>query len=427
MENQKKDRKLLVIVIIIFSLVISFAGGFFTSYILQGSTGKKLSEVYRIIYSTAKDPNGNDLNFNTDEVTKNFVKGLLKNDDYAEYYSVEELEQITNEGLGQYSGVGVSIYESAPVVFQVVGNSPAEKAGLKAGDKIVEVGTEAVPTVAVTTTEQVINIIDDTPTDLPITFVVERGGERLSLIIKKQAYVASYVYYYDNATALKFLGENGKSPTPQFFATEKNALLDDKTALIVFQSFTGEAASQLSIALDYFYNQGKEKLILDLRGNGGGYLECMQTVASYFIYNNGEKKSLITRVEERNGYTEYFTFDNKFNSQLKNIVVLADENSASATECMLGAMLTYKDAGFGYDKLLITKNTARGNYSTYGKGIMQTTYSLISGGGLKLTTARLYWPDTTTCIQGVGIEQTITENQVTNQTALARAIEILAN
>ena len=82
--------------------------------------------------------------------------------------------------------------------------------------------------------------------------------------------------------------------------------------------------------------------------------------------------------------------------------------------------------GFSYSDVLVEYNKERGDYSTYGKGIMQTTYMLSTGGALKLTTAKIVWPDGETCIHGKGIAQTDEKNQINSENAITRALEILA-
>ena len=81
--------------------------------------------------------------------------------------------------------------------------------------------------------------------------------------------------------------------------------------------------------------------------------------------------------------------------------VLANENTASASECLLGVLVHYKELLKSESDVILEKN-AQNQYKTYGKGIMQTTYKLLSGGALKLTTAKIYWPDYKSSIHGVG-------------------------
>ena len=424
-----KKSKILSGIIIFLTLVITFTGGFFTSYLIQNKTGRILGEVYQIIENNAKSPSGNDLVFDESEIVKNFVDNLLIDDDYAFYYSNQEYEKITSEGKGKYEGVGLYLYSNLPFVFSVAGNSPAEKSGLKKMDKVLRARTSSQSEfTSFSTSNDVLDFFENNASASSFEMVIEREGEgEKTITLSPEKYIASYVEYYDNQNSVRLLSSNGEKPKITEFREEKNASLDDKTAIIVFKAFEGDASSQLKEVLDYFYKKGKSKLILDLRDNGGGYMSCLKEVASYFIYNEGESRSLITTVEESKGYAKYYTSGNNFNTQLKNIVVLANENTASASECLIGAMLYYGDGNFSIDNLLIEYNSTRKNYSTYGKGIMQTTYKLFSGGALKLTTARIYQPDEKTCIHNKGIVQENAKNQITSQNAISRAVEILAS
>lgn len=423
-KNIKKSTK---IILIILSLVMAFTSGFFMHYLIQPKEVKKLSNILSIMKKTAKDPNGNDLTFDADEVAKTFVDAMLVGDDYAKYFTKEELQKENTEGKGNYAGIGVSIYANEPKIYSVLGNSPAEKAGIKKGDLLIKGKLLDGEYVTFYSTEDLTNFISSAGEGEEMELVINRDGVVLGENIKvaKSKYVCSYVYYYDNETSLRFVSSGEEKPVKTLFAEERNVLLKDDTAHIIFKSFEGDSAEQLGEALEYFYSKGKSKLILDLRANGGGYMDCLQKVATYFINNGGKVKNLITEVKERNGSSSFYTSGNNFNSNLKNIVVLADGGTASASECLIGAMLCYKDANFSMDNLLITYNANRGDYSTFGKGIMQTTYPLLSGGALKLTTARIYWPDKKTCIHGTGVVQTNPLNQVTDENAIARAIEIL--
>jgi carboxyl-terminal processing protease len=132
-------------------------------------------------------------------------------------------------------------------------------------------------------------------------------------------------------------------------------------------------------------------------------MSVLSRVASNFIYNGGKSSSLITYEKDSDGnFDETRTNSNKFPNHITAISVIANEKTASASECLLGAMLYYKDK-FSIDSLVIENEKHSENYHTFGKGIMQTTYPLSNGGGIKLTTAVLYQPDKTTSIHNVGI------------------------
>jgi carboxyl-terminal processing protease len=210
-------------------------------------------------------------------------------------------------------------------------------------------------------------------------------------------------------------------------------------------------------ALAYAKESGKTQLVLDLRNNGGGSMEILEKIASLVIDGDGSQIKLVSAVG-KNETTHYNTDRDRFDGFIKKISVIANENSASASECLMGAMLyhygeKYKTAEkeedkakynntdctvFGFGRLVIVKNK-NGVAKTYGKGIMQTTYQLSSGGALKLTTARLMWPDHSrwhegTSIHGIGILPKVavqganpndSANAVIDSLALARAIATL--
>ncbi len=424
----KTKKKVLIIIISVLSLVISFTGGFFTHYFSQGQTLRLVEEITNIIENNAKSPYGEDKEFSSVLIAKKLVEGVLDNDDYAVYYSEQEYEKIKKRNVGNYEGLGFSPYLDLPYVYSVVGNSPADRAGLKKEDNIISVSVNGGEPVLTSKTSDLENEIKDITSNDQVVFLVERDGEKnpLQLQMKKENFVASYVTYIDSEKGIKFWSFDGTNPEMTYFSEYKNESLPLDTAHILLTSFEGGASEQLGQVLDYAYSHGRQKIILDLRGNGGGMMSVLEKVASYFINNGGNKNNLITKGEERKGSSSFYTDGNNFNSNLKEVVVIADQRTASASECLIGAMLCYGDAGFSYDNLLITKNANRNNFSTYGKGIMQTTFPLVSGGALKLTTARIYWPDLTTCIQGVGIEQKNSANQVSDTNAIERAVEILS-
>jgi carboxyl-terminal processing protease len=199
--------------------------------------------------------------------------------------------------------------------------------------------------------------------------------------------------------------------------------LPNDVGYIKLDLFEGGVVSQFATALSYMFDSGKTKLILDLRDNGGGRVNILTQIASYLIYNEGKATSLVMKTEERSGSDNYYTVANNFDTRLQKLIVLANNNTASASECLIGALLCYGD---NFDKngndLVIEKNS-QGIAKTYGKGIMQTTYLLLNGGAFKLTTGRVLWPDGR-CIHGVGVIAT-GDNAVEKGFAVQRAIQIV--
>ena len=317
------------------------------------------------------------------------------------------------------------------IINRVIGNSPAMKSGIKQGDIIYEGKTSTSQYIALKSQTEIIDFIKGVPLNSSIYLKVYRDSESLEIELVKKEYVASYITYASNTEKIVFNKDTSNNVVVQ---GEKLSELADDTAYIKFDEFNGDAAIQFKNALNYAFSKGKDKIILDLRNNGGGKMDVMLDIASYLIYNGGQKKSAITitkykpyKGKERNE-TYTTSYNNYPKGKLSKIVVLANHNTASASECLLNAMLYYgsanKDNNFTKENnLIITKEG--GVAKTFGKGIMQTTFELRTGGAVKLTTAKLYAPNGSNCIHKIGFTTT-EQNSVENSMALSRAVELLA-
>lgn len=396
--KKKTSKKVLAILLGILLFLLSFAGGFLTNYLIRGKEANVAYDLVSIMQKVGYiyDPETGEKREITDkDVGDALVNGLL--DDYAKYYTAEEYAEVTANSKGNYQGVGVSFYKGAGTeISQVVGNSPAYHAGLKAGDKLIS-GSVNGETVIFNDEQDIINFIGEHETGDELILTYEREGLQDTATVIKKSYVASYVTYYDNQTIYEFISDSG---SPQ--GTEKSSsemdYLDNDVAYIKLDSFEGGAASQMGNALEYMNERGKTKLILDLRGNGGGYMDVLTQIASYFIDNGGAKKSAVALAVGKTGTQTFYTDNNRYKG-ISSIAVIGDKNTASASECLIGALKTYVDGV----KIVVEKDT-EGVARTYGKGIMQTTYMLITGGAFKLTTAKIVWPNAErTCIHGVGV------------------------
>lgn len=418
-------RKIVLSLAVALSIVVAFIGGYFSRYLFDRRSATISSEIINIIESVGYviDPNtGECMDFSEKDFADAIVNGLL--DGYSAYYTKEEYELVLAEGKGRYDGVGIGFFNNDLVIDKVFGNSPADLAGVKTYDKIVagRMGDSEKQTFE--NIYDVLAFLGQIKEQELVTIIVERTGvtEQIELSFKKSAYVSSYVDYYDNENAYLFrTGEDGKL-YPKEFKGEGNALLDDNTAYVYIYGFEGDVAKQFTTALNYMKQRGKTKLILDLRNNGGGYMDALIEIASFLIDNDGQKRTIIAYAQGKDGYEEYSTSKNNYCDFIKNISVIANENTASASECLIGAMLHYGD-NFS-DKQLIVEKNDEGQARTYGKGIMQATYRLISGGAFKLTTARVLWPDKTTCIHGKGILP-LEENIATPENAVIKAMACL--
>ena len=327
-------------------------------------------------------------------------------DAYSGYMTADEYRAAQGDLAGKRIGIGLTFQtkdadgHEQMLVVRVSGNSPAEVVGLQEGDRLIGYGkTET----SITENE----VFDDFSTFLntlaegeKFCLLVKRGAERYTFTISREAYVENYVFYRTKTASYAFTGKKADEWTK----TDKPlACLDEDTAYIRLVQF-GEGTEKLfAKAMDQFKADGKKNLVLDLRDNGGGYLATMQEIAGYFCKNSTEKKPVVAvaknkRREEKfkapcNVYAEYFAADSR-------ICVLADDGTASASECLIGAMVDYGASDFS-DICLIERN---GVAKTYGKGIMQTTYYLSAKlDAVKLTTAEIHWPISGKSIHGKGV------------------------
>ncbi len=421
-EQNKKSKlnKTFKCIILCLAIILAFTGGYFSRYLFGSKISNTTLDVVKIIEKLGYiyDPiTGEQRLLTEDEIADAIVDGVL--DRYSAYYTAEEYKQITETGKGNLSGMGFTV-SSLGYIVRISYNSPAELSGFQVGDKILSVEVDGV-SADFAQNQEFSDLMNGAELGKTLTFKIDREGQEKTLALVKSNYVVSYVKYYDDQKTLNFRTNESSKLVPT--ATDGGmAELDEQTALIELRSFNGKADEQIADALEFMKEQGKTKLILDLRDNGGGTTTILKEIASYLIYNNGAKKSLISYASGKGKSQSLYTTGNKFNRNITSIAVLANENSASASESLIGAMLHYKD-GFDESKLVIEKNSD-GVAKTYGKGIMQTTYKLVGGGALKLTTHKIYLPDKTTSIHGKGFIAT-EDNAVEPGTAIKRAIELV--
>lgn len=433
-DDQRKFIKLnrvLAIVICIAMIFVSFMGGYFASFLSKSKPERIIDELISIISQRAYvDSDGKEFD---ERAFFEFYKEY-SGDVHAEYYTAEEYKEQKRQNAGNYQGIGVACYSnSRNTVFKVLKNSPAHKAGIITGDKFISATNGENQQVVFDDKNSVSDYLSEVQNSQSIKFEIERSGEIIKVAVKKQQYTVSYVEYYDKECKLYFEdNDDGKLVQKTDYNLGK-VEFDDKTAYISLDQFEGDAAGQLGKAYNFMVERGKTKLILDLRNNTGGNMRSLVDVASYLVRNNGNRESVIAYAKEKDKKTFFSTSQNKSSESVTDIVVLANQNTASASECLIGALIHYgaSDGTFNYNNLVVSKNHL-GEAKTYGKGIMQTTYMLKSGGAFKLTTAKIYWPNHTTSIHGKGIEVlkdkngNYTANAVDDQNALSRAIEIMA-
>lgn len=279
------------------------------------------------------------------------ARGLVHelNDPYSVLLSPKELATFTAQTGGKYGGVGMEIGEvqGFVTVQRVFPHTPAEGAGVIEGDRIVQIDT------AVTrgwTTQQVSDVLKGRP------------GTKVSV---------------------KFLRTGVTEPIPVTFtranvripAVPYAIMLEGNIGYIPLQQFNETATDELDAAIRHLSGEGAKGLVLDLRGNGGGYLEQSATVANLFL-----KKGLeVSSVRGRAGFQETLYATENPMAPTIPLVVLTDGRTASASEIVAGALQDH-------DRAVIVGTTS------FGKGLVQTVYPLDGGYALKMTTAKWFTP-----------------------------------
>lgn len=324
-----------------------------------------------------------------DAVCKGMVNGL--GDTYAAYYNEDEYQDMKEKTSGNYCGIGAVVSQSATdgsiSIVQTIKGGPAQKEGLKSGDIISEV--DGVSTQGMDLTALISKTKGEAGTKVEIT-VLRQGHQKKFTITRKEIHSQ----------------------------TVASKMLDNGIGYIAVSSFEEVTKKQFRDALDKLEKKGQKSLIIDLRDNGGGLLSTAVDMLDRLL-----PKGIVVYTKDKNGEKEVYRSTDK-ESFDKPVVILVNENSASASEVFSGAMQDYNKA-----VLLGT--------TTFGKGIVQTVFDLPDGTALKLTTAKYYTPKGRN-IHGTGLEPdipvtpddtkyTLEKSGLTIDNQLQRAVEYLKN
>ena len=267
------------------------------------------------------------------------VDAMLKylDDTYTTYLNDNEKKALEEKLSGTY----------------VLKNSPAEKVGIKSGDKILMINETDV-------SEQnanYISVLIKTSADKPIELKVLRGEDELTFWVSVETITSKDIVYEVKDNNIGYLG---------------------------ITIFSKTLTEQVKDALNDLESDGINRLIIDLRGNTGGYLDTAEGVASLFL----EKGRLIYSLEDKDSKNDYY--DQTTMKRTYPIVVLLNASSASASEILAAAL---KDS---YGAVIVGEKS-------YGKGKVQQTYNLKDGSMAKYTSAKWLRPNGV-CIDGVGIQ-----------------------
>ncbi len=283
-----------------------------------------------------------------DALIENATRGLLYGleDPYSYYYSEAEWSQMWEDDEGEYAGIGIEMLGSytdySVTITRVFRDTPAERAGVKKGDQLVR--TEDIE-VNVYSMQNAVNIMRG-KVDEMVEIEVLRNGEYITFQIPRAVIHVNRVEY---------------------------AMLEDQVGYIVLYQFAGESEKEFSAAMDDLKAQGAKALIVDLRDNGGGWVDAASEIADLFLDDG-----LLVYSQDR-----YGTRDNITMSAGKDdipLVMLVNGSSASSSEILSGGL---QDRG---------RATIVGT-QTFGKGIIQVVVPLNDEkNGFQMTYAQYYLP-----------------------------------
>lgn len=296
-----------------------------------------------------------------DAVKNQIYKGMIQGlgDSYADYYTQEELKKVQESNSGVYTGIGVALSQDADTgmitIVTCYEDTPAEEAGILAGDVIYKVGDVEV------TGEDLTKVV---------AMIKQEEGKTVKLTVAREG----------ESDYLEFDVELSDVEIP----TVSHEMLEDQVGYIAISAFDTVTEQQFLEAKEDLEEQGMEKLVIDLRNNLGGVLDTVCNILNQML-----PEGLIVYTEDKNGERTEYRSDGK-NPFTLPLVVLVNGYSASASEIFAGAI---KDYGIG---------TLVGT-TTYGKGIVQRLFPLPDGTAVKMTIAKYYTPKGND-IHKVGIE-----------------------
>lgn len=286
----------------------------------------------------------------TGEISKVAIEAMLKElDPYTVFYHETNIEDYRMMTTGQYGGIGALIrkYEDYVIIAEPYQDNPAAIAGLKAGDKILEIDGRDMKG---KNTEEVSKAL--------------KG-------IKGSKVEVKFERPFGEVQTLKVERNEIKMPDVPYFG-----LIKDEVGYIKLNSFTKTASKSVYDAFEDLKSQGMEELILDLRGNGGGLLIESVNIVNFFVPQGQKVVETKGRIPEEN--RTYKTQNKPLDLDIP-LVVLIDEGSASASEIVSGALQDLDRA------VVIGRNS-------FGKGLVQRTVDLKYGAKMKLTISRYHTP-----------------------------------
>jgi carboxyl-terminal processing protease len=293
---------------------------------------------------------------NPAELMDSAIKNMLNElDPYTKFLNEQDVEAYKINNAGEYSGIGALVrsYDDRLLIVEAYKDYPADKAGLKAGDEIIKIGTINVADFEDNASELLKGANN---TSVEISF--KRQGQTETATLTREGVEVDAVPYYN--------------------------MVDEKTGYVVLSKFNRKASSQTKAAIQDLKGKGAERLILDLRGNPGGLLSEAVNVTNLFV-DKGEL--IVTTKSKVKKFNQEYKTKNKAEDLEIPLVVLINGSSASASEIVSGSLQDL-------DRAVVM------GARSFGKGLVQRPLKLTYGTQLKVTISRYFTPSGR-CIQSL--------------------------
>lgn len=289
---------------------------------------------------------------NTDSIVDVTVNGILENlDPHSVYIPKEDMQRVAEEMKGDFVGIGVSFYtyKDTIAVIRAIENGPSDKAGIQGGDRILLADGDTLYG----------NKLDDGD-------IINKLKGEINSKVKLT------VYRRGEPKLLEFTVKRGKIPIKSVDAAY---MLTDELGYIKINRFAESTYKEFKVGLDKLKGLGATQIAIDLRGNPGGFLSIAEKIVDEFL----EDDKLILFTKNKRGDIDKSFATSKGDFENGKVYVLIDENSASASEIVAGALQDND------------KGTIIGRRS-YGKGLVQREMDLGDGSAVRLTVSRYYTP-----------------------------------
>lgn len=328
-------------------LVIAFAltSALASSQVLNESTfkiGRTFSLIETFYVDTA------DLEILTEKAIVEVLKNL---DPHSTYISAKDVKEMNEPLNGNFEGIGVqfNLLRDSIIIIEPIAGGPSEKVGLRAGDRILTIDNEKVTGIGIST-----------------------KGVRTRLMGAKGTKVDLTIFRRGENGILEFTIIRDKIPINSLDAAY---MLDNETAYIKLNKFAATTEKEFSDAVEALRKKNMKNMVIDLRGNGGGYMLAATSLADKFFSD----KKLLVYLSGRKTPRQDYNSEGSGGLSSSRVIVLTDEQSASASEILAGALQDW-------DRGVIMGRR------TFGKGLVQNGFYLTDGSMVRLTIARYFTP-----------------------------------